>query len=293
MPSPTRTSLSTRAHVSARGARPASIRLTTTLALALQALPAAAAFDLDYNYGTASVAYTQLQAFESQVRLIDSAETVKQIDVMQADQLVTQAVFTFFFDPFARIQIEAWNPFDTAAAFRYYISIPTTRMIDEQWRADAQLSAVLTDGNGDGAVAMPDVMVFDPANPFARPQVRFMDTAVNLVIGATSFLGGPPVAPLGGAALVASADGIASFEQRSSADALPSHDFIGPDVAWNTLYLTVAFKLSPHDRIALDARIDVTEIRPVPEPATWALCLAGGATLLALLRRRAVAQPSG
>jgi hypothetical protein len=208
-------------------------------------------------------------------------QTAVEISMTSSKGLVAFGRLLVDVDPYASLHLRAENPFESEASFRYYVSMPTTRMIDDRWRAEATLVAALADGNGDGAAARPDVMVIDPANPFSRPQARFMDTGVSLVVGTSSFLGGPPVVPLGDAPLLASAGGLERLDARSGAAMLPDHDWIGPDVAWNTLYLTVAFKLSPHDRLELDARIDISEIRPVPEPATWAMWLTGAGGLLA------------
>ena len=186
-------------------------------------------------------------------------------------------------DPFAHISLNNLdNPYDTEVQVVFSFSMPTIRLIDSQWQVRSQLELLLFDGNGDGASATPSLQIA-AASPLAPREARFMETGVSLAFGGSVYFGGPPVAPLGATALSAAAGGMASFRQHSSAATLPSHAWIGADVAWNTMAMSLGFKLSPHDSVQLRADLDIT---PVPEPATWALWLAGAAAGL-FWRRRA------
>lgn len=181
-------------------------------------------------------------------------------------------------DPFIHVELTARNPYDAPLDVSFSLALPTVRLVSGEWRADASFEATLTDGNTDGASLAPRITDFDLGN---TPN-RFVDTGVSLLFGGLTYFGGPPVRLLGGPALVAGADASSTQSDASSAPTLPSTDWIGPDVAWNTMSLRVAFALSPGDTVTLSANYDITPVpAPIPEPGTWTLLLAGVAATAA------------
>lgn len=260
------------------------------LLAALIASPAGAgrSEEPDYRQGLAQASYSadgQPQygfiAFDAVAASVN--RTAVELTLNTPDsQLLLFARSLIDIDPWAHLTLSASNPFASEAKVTVTLSMPTTRLIDSQWQAVARLGVNLTDGNGDGARAAPAAMIFSD-DPLAPPLARFMDTGVALRIGLLNYFGGPPVAPLGDAVLVAAPGASASFEARASAPALPSHAWIGPDVAWNTMSMQLSFTLSPGDQLTLQADLDIL---PVPEPATAWLLLAGGVGLAAWLRHR-------
>lgn len=254
-------------------------RPTLTLVAALAALsasPAGAgrAEEPDFKQGLAQANYAAdgqpmygFIAFDAVAASVN--RTAVELTLNTPDsQLLLFARSLIDIDPWAQLTLEAHNPFASDAQITVSFAMPTIRMIDSQWRAAAHLSMTLTDGNGDGARA--------------APLLQFMNTGVSLRVGVLNYFGGPPVPQLGDAALLAAPGASASFEARSSAAALPSHAWIGPDVAWNAMSMQLAFSLSPGDQLTLQAGL---EILPVPEPASSWLWLAGCAGLAAWVRR--------
>lgn len=171
-------------------------------------------------------------------------------------------------EPYIHANLAVTNPYDAPLTVDFNINLPTVRLFDNAWEARTTLEASVTDGNGDGATLAPNVTLFEPGGA----QEALIDTGISLVVGTLAYMGGPPVPQLGTTALAAPAGQSATVSDASPVALLPSTEFIGPDVAWNTMSLRIAFVVSPGDSAAIGVHYDIT---PVPEPAVSAMLVAG------------------
>jgi hypothetical protein len=195
---------------------------------------------------------------EARIELLD--ETAGQVGL---------AVLTLraFADPWIEYELSVQNFGDDPLDGTLQILLDTS-VFDESASARQTLSIELSDPDGDGASLLPNQFASLQSGTPAVHVLAPLDLYL-LDVDAPVFLG----------------DGVGqagAAELETGAYAIPAVD---PDLQagdlWNSLILTLDFRLSPSDEATLRGGIVV-----VPEPGT-ALLLAGGLAACAVLGRRA------